>query len=212
MNFIKRILTDLVYITFCAIIAGVIVYYTNKNDLETQGGNYVQNIYRQRINLSYYGAKDALTDSIDKYIHEIAPNSCMNGLTFINECESDNIDLFFVLSQCQIESKFATTGLGAKTNSAFNVNTYEGKGDAYVDKYLHPDKSIKPYITILKDNYLVNGLTELNLLENFVNVKGNRYATDENYEYKLRSVYENLLTKYDSIYKEYKKYKLLSGN
>lgn len=176
-----------------------------------QNSNYVQDLYIQKMTLSYYSCKERLVESLDAYIEEIAPHSAMNSLTFVNYCEEYDIDVFFVLSQCQIESKFATVGLGSKTYSAFNIKAYDGKGDKYMDKYKHPDLSIEPYIKVLKDTYLVDGVTEFNLMDNYVNINGQRYASDEQYETKLRSVYEKLLTKYEPIYNEYKKYKLLSG-
>lgn len=174
--------------------------------------SYVQNLYVNRLDLKYFGSKNALVDSIDTYINEIAPNSSMNGLTFVEECEENDVDLFFVLAQCQIESKFATRGLGCKTNSAFNIKAYDGKGSTYMDKYKHPDMSIKPYLEIIKETYLVHDTTEMDLMDNYINQNGNRYASDENYEKKLRTVYEKLNTRFETTYNEFKKYKLLSGN
>ena len=81
--------------------------------------NYVFTIFRDNLELDYYGAKDTLVDAIDSYIREIAPSSVMNGLAFVNKCDEYNMDLFFVVAQAQVESSFATKGLGQKMNSAF---------------------------------------------------------------------------------------------
>ena len=152
--------------------------------------NYVQDLYIQKMSLSYYSSKERLVNALDNYINEVAPHSAMNSLTFVNYCEEYDIDVFFVISQCQVESKFATVGLGGKTYSAFNIKAYDGKGDKYMDKYKHPDLSIEPYMRVLRETYLVNDVTEFNLMEkeNYVNVNGKRYATDEQYENKLRSI------------------------
>ena len=116
--------------------------------------NYVFEVYRQNLELDYYGAKDTLTDAIDSYIREVAPSSVMNGIAFVNKCDEYNMDLFFVIAQAQVESSFATKGLGQKMNSAFNVKAYDGKGSKYMDKYDHPDDSIEPYIILVKKNYM----------------------------------------------------------
>ena len=71
--------------------------------------------------------KEKMSKSLDNYIGTVAPQSGMNAISFINECEEYDIDLFFVIAQCQLESNFATTGLGAKTRSAFNIKAYECK-------------------------------------------------------------------------------------
>ena len=83
--------------------------------------NYVFEIYRQNLELDSYGAKDTLTNAIDSYIKEVAPSSVMNGIAFVNKCDEYDMDLFFVIAQAQVESTFATKGLGQKMNSAFSV-------------------------------------------------------------------------------------------
>lgn len=170
---------------------------------------YVKYTYLEKLQLNFYTSKNALADSLDNYIATVAPQSGMNAISFINECEEYDIDLFFVIAQCQLESNFATTGLGAKTHSAFNIKAYDGHSDKYMDKFKHPDMSIKPYLNVIKTTYLDHDTTELSLLDNYINHNGDRYASDPNYEAKLRNIYSKLVSKYDSIYKEYQKYKML---
>ena len=173
--------------------------------------NYIFEVYRQNLELNYYGAKDTLTDAIDSYIKEIAPSSVMNGITFVNKCDEYNMNLFFVIAQAQVESSFATKGLGQKMNSAFNVKAYDGKGSKYMDKYDHPDDSIEPYIILVKKNYMGNSKTEMDLMNNYVNFEGKRYATNPDYEEMMLSTYKKLINRYDKVYDEYLKYKTLSG-
>ena len=52
-----------------------------------QNSNYVQDLYIQKMTLSYYSCKERLVESLDAYIEEIAPHSAMNSLTFVNYCE-----------------------------------------------------------------------------------------------------------------------------
>ena len=173
--------------------------------------NYVFEVYRENLELDYYRSKAALVDVVDSYIKEIAPSSVMNGITFVNKCDEYNMNLFFVIAQAQIESSFATKGLGQKMNSAFNVKAYDGKGSKYMDKYDHPDDSIEPYIILVKKNYMGDSKTEMDLMNNYVNLEGKRYATNPDYEAMMLSTYKKLINRYDKVYDEYLKYKTLSG-
>ena len=173
--------------------------------------NYVFEVYRENLELDYYRSKDVLVDVVDSYIKEVAPSSIMNGITFVNKCDEYNMNLFFVIAQAQVESAFATKGLGQKMNSAFNVKAYDGKGSKYMDKYDHPDDSIEPYIILVKKNYMGDSKTEMDLMNNYVNFEGKRYATNPDYEEMMLSTYKKLINRYDKVYDEYLKYKTLSG-
>ena len=173
--------------------------------------NYVFEVYRENLELDYYRSKDVLVDVVDSYIKEVAPSSIMNGIAFVNKCDEYNMNLFFVIAQAQVESSFATKGLGQKMNSAFNVKAYDGKGSKYMDKYDHPDDSIEPYIILVKKNYMGDSKTEMDLMNNYVNFEGKRYATNPDYEEMMLSTYKKLIDRYDKVYDEYLKYKTLSG-
>ena len=172
--------------------------------------NYVFEVYRENLELDYYRSKDALVDVVDSYIKEVAPSSIMNGIAFVNKCDEYNMNLFFVMAQAQVESAFATKGLGQKMNSAFNVKAYDGKGSKYMDKYHHPDESIEPYIVLIKNDYMGDSKTEMDLMDNYVNFEGKRYATNPDYEAMILSTYKKLIDRYDKVYDEYLKYKTLS--
>ena len=131
--------------------------------------NYVSYIHRHNIELNYYSSKQALVDSIDVYIKEIAPTTCMNSIAFVDMAETYNVNPFFIVAQCQNESSFGTSGLAVKTNSAFGVKAYDGNGSKYMEKYEHPDLSIEPYLILLTSDYLVNGITEYDLMKKYVN-------------------------------------------
>ena len=173
--------------------------------------NYVFEVYRENLELDYYRSKDVLVDVVDSYIKEVAPSSIMNGIAFVNKCDEYNMNLFFVIAQAQVESAFATKGLGQKMNSAFNVKAYDGKGSKYMDKYHHPDESIEPYIVLIKNDYMGDSKTEMDLMDNYVNFEGKRYATNPDYEAMMLSTYKKLIDRYDKVYDEYLKYKTLSG-
>ena len=173
--------------------------------------NYVFEVYRENLELDYYRSKDALVDVVDSYIKEVAPSSIMNGITFVNKCDEYNMNLFFVIAQAQVESSFATKGLGQKMNSAFNVKAYDGKGSKHMDKYHHPDESIEPYMVLVKKYYMGDSNTEMDLMNNYVNFEGKRYATNPDYESMMLSTYKKLVDRYGRLYDEYLKYKTLTG-
>lgn len=212
----RKVLKYVVLGLFFGLISfGVHMFSTVKEKQHIEK-NYVFEVYRQNLELDYYGAKDTLVDAIDSYIREIAPSSVMNALAFVNNCDEHNMDLFFVVAQAQVESTFATKGLGQKMNSAFNVKAYDGKGSKHMDKHSHPDESIEPYIKLLKSDYLYDvstgeTKTEMDLMNHYVNFEGKRYASNPDYERMMLSTYKKLIDRYGRVYDDYLKYKTLCG-
>ena len=178
--------------------------------------SYITSITAQEHQLQYYAAKEALVEEVDNYIHEVAPNSALTGLAIVNGCEKYNIDVIFVLAQGQQESHFGTMGIAAKTNSVFNVLAYDGRSAADMNKkghgYSHPDLSVEPYLELLINNYLVDGKTEKDLLHNYVNVNGDRYASCTNYEDLLSGLYIKIdsTTDITEKYKRFRKCKIIA--
>ena len=212
----RKVLKYVVLGLFFGLISFAVHTFSTVKERHHFEKNYVFEVYRQNLELDYYGAKDTLVDAIDSYIKEIAPSSVMNGIAFVNKCDEHNMDLFFVVAQAQVESTFATKGLGQKMNSAFNVKAYDGKGSKYMDKHHHPDESIDPYIKLLKNDYLYDvstgeTKTEMDLMNNYVNFEGKRYATNPDYERMMLSTYKKLTDRYGSLYDEFLKFKTLVG-
>lgn len=153
--------------------------------------------------LKYYETKSLLCDEVQKYINSIAPSSNLRGYAVVEECEKYNIDIKFVLAQGEIESHFATKGIGSKLNNVFNVGVFDGLTSSDVKsnyKYNYPNESIRPYLELLTSRYLVNKL-ESDLMDSYVDINGNRYASDNNYESKLkeRHTFIKMHTKIDSL-------------
>lgn len=197
----------------CGIVAGIVLAVGIGYVMENR--NHAIDVYRQRLELKYYGTKDTLVSAVDAYIQRIAPGSCLNGLTVVNECEKHDIDLAFVLAQGKVESHFGTKGIAGKTHSVFNVYSYDGKSADEIRSaghaYDHPDESVEPYMKLLKVRYLNDGRTEMDLMDKYVNNEGNRYATDREYESKLISVYMDICssTPIDELWGRLMKYKML---
>lgn len=134
--------------------------------------------------LKYWETKSKLTDEVQQYILSTAPTSNLRGYAIVEECERYNIDIIFTLVQGEIESHFGTKGLGAKINNVFNVGVFDNKTITEIDKKYkpeHPNASIKLYLDLLTESYLV-GKDEFELMNKYVDKNGKRYASNPNYE------------------------------
>lgn len=167
--------------------------------------------------LKYNDAKLELVNEVDNYIKSVASQSSLDGYVIVEECMNSGIDICFVLAQGENESHFGTTGLARRTNSVFNVYAFDGQSHEQISekgKYKHPNYSVAPYIELLKNDYLINGKTEYDLMDGeYVNKNGARYASSETYEKALLAKYTKIRqnTKIDSLSQETNKYKLFLG-
>lgn len=144
--------------------------------------------------ITYWDYKVALVNEVQKYIEQVAPASNLRGYAIVEECEKYDVDICFVLAQGEIESHFGTKGIASKLNSVFNVGIYDGKTSEEIDekyRFEYPNESIEPYLKLLTTRYLVNKL-EHDLMHKFVDVNGNRYASDKDYEIKISSKYKSI--------------------
>lgn len=155
-------------------------------------------------------ARDALAIKVHNYISTIAPRAEIDPYVLIDLCTKYNIDVVFVMAQGQIESHYATKGTASRTNSIFNVGAYDGHSAARQCRngfgFEDPNDSIEPYLILLTNDYLVNGKTINDLMNNYVNHLGMRYASNRKYEAQLRSVYNKIYRdpEFRIAYKEYK--------
>lgn len=164
-----------------------------------------------QLELKYWSVKSELIDSVQSYIDKIAPSSNLSAIVLVNECSDANVSIPFALAQGQKESHFGTRGLGAKTNSVFNVGAYDNHSLEEINnnfKYKHPNMSIKPYLKLLNSRYLVNK-TESDLLKSFVDVNKKRYASYDKYEIELTMIHDriNKTTKIKELEDEFTKLK-----
>lgn len=167
--------------------------------------------------LKYYETKSNLVDEVQHYIDSVSNNSSnLRALALIDECDANNIDLKFALAQGELESHFGVRGVASVTNSVWNVGAFDGKGAGEIHKkyhYKHPDESIKPYISLLKDRYINDSVSTNDLLSNYVDKGGHRYASSGSYEIQLRSIYNRISvnTKIDSLLVRLKYYSIRAG-
>lgn len=151
--------------------------------------------------------KQEMIEEVDKYITKTAPKSKLKAEVLVDECLNHNVDLVFVIAQAQAESHFGTKGLASKTNSVWNVGAYDKFDYVRINKkykYKDPNKSIKPYLNLLTNRYLVNK-TEKDLMKNFVDKHNKRYASNKSYEKDLNRLYRQICnnTRINNLQDEY---------
>ncbi len=72
-----------------------------------------------------------------------------------------------------------------RTNNPFNIGHYDnGRTVSFKTK----QEGINKYYELIAKNYLSTGRTVAQLAQNFVNIRGYRYASASNYESKLRQI------------------------
>lgn len=154
---------------------------------EDQIGYDTATEYIRELQVQYNGVKANLVDITQHYIDSVAPNSGLRALILVENCEKYGIPISFTLAQGEIESHFGTTGLAFRTNSVWNVGAFDNFNYSDIQhKFDNPNDSVSPYLELLLNNYLPSKTVE-DLLENFVDINGNRYASDPHYETKLKS-------------------------
>ena len=185
--------------------------------VETSNTIYVRDSYIERLESKFSAARENLALEVDKYIHSVAPTSSVTALNLIDLCAEYNIDLRLALVQGHVESHFGTKGTASRTNSIFNVGAYDGYSAEKQMKngfgYKHPDYSVEPYLKLITSRYLVDGKNEEDLLNEFVDKNGKRYASCETYESLLRSRWDKIdsIANITEAYNIYKMYKLQLG-
>lgn len=114
----------------------------------------------------------------------------------VNACEAENFDIPFVMAAAKLESCFGLSKRAKRTNSVFSVGCYDnGKDFSF---YESQDECVVPYIRLLKEQYLVDGKTILDMLKPgcFVNLCGYRYASNMNYESQMSNIRNNIIKSY----------------
>jgi flagellum-specific peptidoglycan hydrolase FlgJ len=181
---------------FVWIFAGITIplYLIKKNDNTISHREQIA-IKAQRME-EYEIARNQLAIEVDNYITSVAPKANIDPYLMIDLCWEYGVDIRFVLAQGQIESHFATKGTAARTLSVFNVGAYDGHSASRQRRngfgFSDPNESIEPYLRLITTEYMVNGKTESDLMKNYVNGLGMRYASNPRYESMLRSVYKRI--------------------
>jgi hypothetical protein len=218
-KWLKTVILSLVVIGLAALVAGVVAWRAiNVSTQErVEEITHTRDVYVHRLESKFDAAREALAVEVDTYIKTVAPTSVIDALNIIDLCAEYNVDIRLVLAQGHVESHFATKGTAARTYSIFNVGAYDGHSANKQIRngfgYKHPDYSVEPYLKLLVTDYLVDGKTELDLLDKFVNKQGKRYASSTTYESMLKDRWNKMddTANITSTYETYKMYKLMLG-
>lgn len=199
MTIKTQVLFNGITTSLCLIIVSILTVYVVtwiKPNKEENIGYDTATEYIRELQISYQGVKSDLVDLTQHYIDSVAPNSGLRALVLVENCEKYGIPVTFTLAQGEIESHFGTKGLAYRTNSIWNVGAYDGHSLMDIShKYANPNDSVIPYLDLLINNYLPNKTVE-DLLESFVDINGNRYASDKHYETKLSDKYKYITDNY----------------
>jgi hypothetical protein len=158
----------------------------NVNNLEQS--TYITNIKKK--------TNSKLILEVDRYIKKVSPKSELKSEQLVLLCREYQMDLVFVIAQGIIESHLGTAGKAIITKSVWNVGAYDN--GVIANKYNNPNESIKPYLKLLKDKYLIQITRKGDTIQKkidfllkdrgYVNCYGRRFATSLDYESQLRNM------------------------
>ena len=175
------------------------------NAATIDSNNYAYGSINTEIEVNNKPTKESIIESINKeaitFVKKYYPNCPDIISTYIVKKGLENdIDICFMLAQTQLETSFGKAGIGRTTSRHSLFGVEKRHYSNYVD-------AINDYVKLLKTSYLVKGRTEQNLLKNYVNKGGYRYAGNPNYEVSLRKYYNTIcnVTKIKSLQNQYKK-------
>jgi hypothetical protein len=206
-NTVKKLL-------YAGVAATAIIAAINKQDIlqsdkdvliqtVLNGGKSAEEIRLAAERDSIYNAKVKAVDEYMKYALDnqgfSEQSTRLNAETLVRACDSNGFDLPFVMAAAHLESCFGATRRAQLTNSVFSEGCWDnGKNKV---RYSDPNESVYGYIDLLKRSYLVNGKTLKDLLipGKFVNGIGKRYASDKNYERKLKNVRNRIINMYPEL-------------
>lgn len=154
--------------------------------LKTGGNGFIQ------IDLSTEEGVKRYAMISDNYIKRRNPNAKVDG-NMLARVAKDTFDRYkryvpveLALAQLTLEGGLSTdpNAIPIKTKNLFNVGN-TGTNTKYLDSV---ETGVRLYYDLIARNYLNNTQNATDLLTNFVNVNGNRYAGDMDYEKKLREL------------------------
>ena len=168
-----------------------------------------------------YGMTDADYDlfqrkveALKKEINRVLAykNKSTNDIKFDIEnvvylCYKYDFDLTLLTAMMQGETHFGTSNRSIRTGSVISIGQYD---DRTVVTYPSQDACFEPYIKIVQNDYLDNGNKSVDDIladGKFVNYLGNRYASDPNYEKKIRRIRNGLIKKVPVLAEPYEKTK-----
>lgn len=176
----------------------------NKNEILLKFNSAENKTNKESVNFSnekndLFKRRVTEINNLMKYVSELNgrdPNKIeLSAEHIVNMCDKYNYSLPLLLAQAHIESHFGTTQRAKKTNSVFSVGSYDDGRNIYNPST--QNESVENYIKIMQRDYLANqSIDELLQPGHFVNHNGHRYASDKNYENKIKQTMNGIIKKF----------------
>lgn len=118
--------------------------------------------------------------------------------TLVKLCYQYDYDLPMLLSALHLESHFGTTPRAKRTNSPCSVGCWDDGQNRIT--YKNQDEAVEHYIKLMKNNFIRGRSIDTVLSDgNLVNGDGNRYASDVNYEKKIRRLRNRIIKNFPEL-------------
>ena len=192
------------------LFGGIHQYDKSTHDTKKYDGDYTENINGNKWK-NEYGFSDSeyqlFTERVNAVKKEIDRIFKIRGLSkkdlnfspehLVYLCHIYNFDIPLLLAQAREESSFGTTRRAKKTKTMFSLGQYDnGKN---VCRFKTFDEGIEAYIKTIQKYYLMNGKKTVDDLlkdNSYVDYKGDRFASNPKYEKRLRSIRNDILSRY----------------
>lgn len=201
----KAILTGLSLATILSAITKSSIPQQEKDELTTLTEYMYEQLQQEHKNdsirkLKIDACKDYIQYALSNKDFDIK-NLKVSPEEFVRVSEINNFDLPLLLAAAHQESCFGMTNRARLTNSIFSQGAYDDGTNKI--KYKTQNESIQGYVNLLRKDYLVRNKTITDLLKDnsFVNFDGKRYASDPDYEKKIRMLRNNIIRKYPILTK-----------
>lgn len=182
------------------------LYHERNNNTDINSKPETEQIQKKHTNP--YGMTDneyaLFKDRVSAVNNEIERILTIRGLSMddlgfdteylVLSCNIYDFDIPLLLAQARQESQFGTTPRARRHNSMFSVGAWDNGSNRA--KYQSQNDAIADYIRIMQEDYLDGGLLSAeDILKDgkFVNFDNKRYASDRNYEKKLRGIRNAIL-------------------
>lgn len=165
----------------------------NQEQVDVQSSEQANTAFAQKVNaVKSYMEYAAKNQNFDPQNIQLDPEY------LVRVCDEEGFDLPLLMAQAHLESCFGLTPRARKTNSVFSVGSYDNGKDACT--YSTQNDSVKPYIRLMKSDYLNDkDIDQMLSPGNMVNQLNKRYASNPKYENGVKSIRNRILRMFPEL-------------